>query len=174
MPDAALPVLGLRARNRVALDRFPHFLVEAGAITGLVIEATDDLIVLQMERPVEGAQEWDNQFTITGDEVGPHYPGYQVSTIGDVFHYYFEVLEETHITEQVIAKYKAMRGEIGKFGISHMADRYFPQWQHVDDAGSSGNWHMCKNDEANAFVSSEDLEVIERFLRSFTESFEYI
>jgi hypothetical protein len=175
MADAGLPALGWRVRNHAPLDRYPHFLVEAGAVTGMVIEATDDLIVVQLEQLVEGAEEWDNQFTIPSDEVvGSHFPGVLVTTIGDVFLSYFEVLEETHITPQVIAKYQAMRGEIGKFGISHMAGRYFAQWQHVDDADNPGHWHMCKNDQTNAFVSSEDLEVIERFLRSFGATFEYI
>jgi hypothetical protein len=83
----------------------------------------------------------------------------------------------THITPEVIAKYKAMNagGEIGLFGISQMWNRYMPQWQSVEDAGSLGNWHPFKNDEEKAWVSSPDLEEIERFLQeNFTWKFAYL
>ncbi|HET7444545.1 MAG TPA: hypothetical protein VFJ57_07800 [Solirubrobacterales bacterium] len=55
-----LPAVGARARLRHEIERFPHFLIEAGA-TGTVAEASESLIALRMDDFVPGAEEWDNE-----------------------------------------------------------------------------------------------------------------
>lgn len=64
---ADLPAVGVRARIRQSVERFPHFRVEAGA-EGIVVEATDSLIALRMDEAIPGAEEWDNQLCWTPDD----------------------------------------------------------------------------------------------------------
>jgi hypothetical protein len=63
-----LPAVGSRGRLRRAVDRFPHFVAQAGA-TGAVTEATDSLIALRLDEVLPGAEEWDNEVCWTSDDI---------------------------------------------------------------------------------------------------------
>ncbi|HSS43055.1 MAG TPA: hypothetical protein VLK37_10980 [Solirubrobacterales bacterium] len=63
-----LPAVGSRGRLRRSVDRFPHFVAQAGA-TGTVTEATDSLIALRLDRFLPGAEEWDNEVCWTADDI---------------------------------------------------------------------------------------------------------
>ncbi|HET9154490.1 MAG TPA: hypothetical protein VFN85_10285 [Solirubrobacterales bacterium] len=63
-----LPVTGSRGRLRRSVDRFPHFVAQAGA-TGTVTEATDSLIALRLDELQRGAEEWDNEVCWTSDDI---------------------------------------------------------------------------------------------------------
>jgi len=63
-----LPSLGSRGRLRRSVDRFPHFVAQAGA-TGTVTEATDSLIALRLDESLPGAEEWDNEVCWTSDDI---------------------------------------------------------------------------------------------------------
>jgi hypothetical protein len=43
----------------VELDRHPHFTVPAGA-TGVVAYLDDELLTIQMDKPIPGLEPWDN------------------------------------------------------------------------------------------------------------------
>lgn len=62
-----LPVVGARARLRRRVERFPHFLIEAGAI-GTITMATEKLIAMKMHVLVSGAEEWGNEVCWTPEE----------------------------------------------------------------------------------------------------------
>jgi len=68
VPSKQLPAFGSRGRLRRSVDRFPHFVAQAGA-TGTVTEATDALIALRMDEPLSGAEEWDNEVCWTSDDI---------------------------------------------------------------------------------------------------------
>jgi len=63
-----LPAIGSRARLRRGVDRFPHFVAQAGAM-GTVTEATDSLIALRLDELLSGAEEWDNEVCWTSDDI---------------------------------------------------------------------------------------------------------
>lgn len=63
-----LPAVGSRGRLRRSVDRFPHFVAQAGA-TGTVAEATDSLIALRLDELLPGAEEWDNEVCWTSDDI---------------------------------------------------------------------------------------------------------
>jgi hypothetical protein len=63
-----LPAVGSRGRLRRNVDRFPHFVAQAGA-AGTVTEATDALVALRMDEPLPGAEEWDNEVCWTSDDI---------------------------------------------------------------------------------------------------------
>lgn len=63
----ALPAVGSRGRLRRGVERFPHFVIDAGA-TGTVTVATESLIALRMDDLVAGAEEWDNEVCWTSDD----------------------------------------------------------------------------------------------------------
>lgn len=63
-----LPATGSRGRLRRSVDRFPHFVAQAGA-TGTVTEATDSLIALRLDELLPGAEEWDNEVCWTSDDI---------------------------------------------------------------------------------------------------------
>ena len=63
-----LPPVGSRGRLRRSVDRFPHFVAQAGA-TGTVTEATDSLIALRLDEFLPGAEEWDNEVCWTPDDI---------------------------------------------------------------------------------------------------------
>ncbi len=63
----SLPVVGARARLRRRVERFPHFLVEAGGM-GTITTATEKLIAMKMDLLVSGAEGWDNEVCWTPEE----------------------------------------------------------------------------------------------------------
>jgi hypothetical protein len=66
-PDVqSLPALGARARLRRPVERFPHFVAEAGA-AGTITMAGEDLIAVKLDRGLSGAEEWDNEVCWTPD-----------------------------------------------------------------------------------------------------------
>lgn len=68
VPAEQLPAVGSRGRLRRNVDRFPHFVAQAGA-SGTVTEATDSLIALRMDEALPGADEWDNEVCWTSDDI---------------------------------------------------------------------------------------------------------
>lgn len=50
------------------VERFPHFIARKG-LTGTVLEMSSDLIRVKMDKPLPGAEEWDNEVHWTEDEV---------------------------------------------------------------------------------------------------------
>jgi len=61
------PVVGARVRLLHDVERFPHFVIEAGA-TGAISEASDSLIALKMDEFVPGAEEWANELCWTSED----------------------------------------------------------------------------------------------------------
>lgn len=51
--------MNIKVRLKTAVDRFPHFLAEAG-LTGTLIECTNECATIKMDEPLKGAEEWDN------------------------------------------------------------------------------------------------------------------
>lgn len=54
-----LPTVGERRVLVEDVDRYPHFLADAG-LTGEVVSADEDLIELRLDEDLPGAEEWDN------------------------------------------------------------------------------------------------------------------
>ena len=42
------------------VDRFPHFVARAGS-TGTLVAADREAVMLRMDDPLPGAEEWDNE-----------------------------------------------------------------------------------------------------------------
>jgi hypothetical protein len=59
-----LPKLGDKVRLHSDADRFSNFIIPAGA-TGVVTEVNADIIVIKMDEPFEGGEDWDNSLQIT-------------------------------------------------------------------------------------------------------------
>jgi hypothetical protein len=57
--SAARVAAGARVRLLQPADRYPTFIVPAGAV-GTIREVRPDLVSVQMDDPVAGAEEWDN------------------------------------------------------------------------------------------------------------------
>lgn len=85
-----LPAVGARGRLRQAVDRFPHFVVEAGSM-GTVTLATGSLIALRMDEPLPGAEEWDNEVCWTCDDIAA-----DDQAVADVFCRDVEVVGAQH------------------------------------------------------------------------------
>lgn len=51
---------GTKVRLGRDVERYPHFVAEAG-LTGTVTTFSDDLVVVRLDDPVSGAEEWDNE-----------------------------------------------------------------------------------------------------------------
>jgi hypothetical protein len=56
----SLPAVGARARLRRQVERFPHFVAEAGA-AGTITTASEELIAMKLDRVLPGAEGWDNE-----------------------------------------------------------------------------------------------------------------
>jgi hypothetical protein len=55
-----MPPIGMRVRLVRDVERYPHFIAEAGR-TGVVVDATErSLIAVKMDELLEGSDEWDN------------------------------------------------------------------------------------------------------------------
>lgn len=51
---------GTRVRLTRNVERYPHFVAEAGR-TGTVTTYSDDLVAVRLDDPLSGAEEWENQ-----------------------------------------------------------------------------------------------------------------
>jgi hypothetical protein len=54
-----LPV-GTRVRLSNPVDRYPHFIAEAGSL-GTVASSDADVLAVELDEPLAGAEDWDNQ-----------------------------------------------------------------------------------------------------------------
>jgi hypothetical protein len=80
---------GLRVGNHRWLDRWPNFQLEPGHI-GTIVRADSDMIAVRMHVHMPGAEEWNNEFQLTPDDLGFEYEGGQIfATLEDLFHYFF-------------------------------------------------------------------------------------
>jgi hypothetical protein len=79
-----LPRVGQRVKLGRIVERFPHFSIAAGLV-GTVTEATPDLIALTMDKPISGAEEWDNALCWSADDAA-HYPGSPTGRIAAAFY----------------------------------------------------------------------------------------
>jgi hypothetical protein len=52
--------VGQRIMLRVEVDRYPHFIVNAGEL-GTVVTAQDNLVEVEMDNLIPGAEDWDNR-----------------------------------------------------------------------------------------------------------------
>lgn len=52
--------VGSRVRLVRDVERYPHFVADEGR-TGMVTRLDDDLIAVQLDDPLEGAEEWSNE-----------------------------------------------------------------------------------------------------------------
>lgn len=78
--DPDLPLVGIRARLRRGVERFPHFYVEPG-YEGVVVEATDSLISLRMDNEIPSAGEWDNEVCWTAENAADQ----RLSSVASIF-----------------------------------------------------------------------------------------
>lgn len=83
--------MNIKVRLKAAVDRFPHFLANAG-LTGTLIECTDKCATIKMDEHLNGAEEWDNCI---------HFYGMNGS-VGDQLNECVETLDGTEI--KVITK----------------------------------------------------------------------
>lgn len=51
---------GARVRTLRTIDRFPDFMVAAGA-AGVVVQSNDAILRVRMDATIPGAEEWDNE-----------------------------------------------------------------------------------------------------------------
>ena len=80
---------GLNVENHRWLDRRPNFVLEPGH-TGTIVRADSDMIAVRMHVSMPGAEEWNNEFQLTPDDLGFEYEGGHVfATLEDLFHYFF-------------------------------------------------------------------------------------
>ena len=64
----ARPAEGTRVRLRRDVERYPHFIAEAGR-TGTVTIVEPNLIAVRMDAPLPGAEAWDNEVHWFDDHV---------------------------------------------------------------------------------------------------------
>lgn len=51
---------GTRVRLTREVERYPHFTAEAG-LTGTVTKFDEEVVAVQLDDPVSGAEEWNNE-----------------------------------------------------------------------------------------------------------------
>jgi hypothetical protein len=64
IPVSRLPGIGTRVRLKHAVDRYPHFLADAGMEGSVVHTPSGDpsgTFCVRMDETLEGAEEWDNE-----------------------------------------------------------------------------------------------------------------
>jgi hypothetical protein len=52
--------VGTKVRLRHDVDRYPHFIAPKGA-TGTVTKVDDEVLIVSMDQPISGAEDWDNE-----------------------------------------------------------------------------------------------------------------
>lgn len=52
--------LGRRVRLLRNVERYPHFIADAGLV-GVVSHVDDDVLAVRLEEPLAGAEAWDNE-----------------------------------------------------------------------------------------------------------------
>jgi|GEM_PF-1994302 len=121
----SLPVVGARARLRRRVERFPHFVVEAGAM-GTITTATEALISMKMHVLVSGAEGWDNEVCWTPEEgeaiTGPEATAEQ--QIAAAFHADAEIIGPLRFCDHHRQRYadKVPIAEAGEFLIGDYED----------------------------------------------------
>ena len=53
--------VGTRVRLKHDVDRFPHFIAPAGSLGKLIDVGEPGLVVMQLDKPLPGAEEWRNE-----------------------------------------------------------------------------------------------------------------
>lgn len=78
---------GSRVGQRITLvrvvDRYPHFLVEAGAQGVVVTDSPVGGITARMDDLIPGAEAWDNEILWTPDMMGDEFEAIFKADIGD-------------------------------------------------------------------------------------------
>lgn len=69
--------VGTRVRLTRDVERYPHFVAEAG-MEGTVTEVSEERVAVQLDDPVPGAEEWDNEIHWYKDQ-------FEGETFGEVF-----------------------------------------------------------------------------------------
>lgn len=67
--------VGRRVRTRFEIDRFPDFLVPAGA-TGVIAAAGAGLVAVLLDEPTPGAEPWGNELHFYGGVPGSFWEGF--------------------------------------------------------------------------------------------------
>jgi hypothetical protein len=57
---------GQRVISKCDVDRYPHFVIPEGS-KGTVTSREDHLILVKMDDPIEGMEDWNNELQITDD-----------------------------------------------------------------------------------------------------------
>lgn len=59
--------VGQKVALKADIERYPHFRIPCGW-TGEVVELTDQLVRVKMDRHVDGAESWDNELAFTPED----------------------------------------------------------------------------------------------------------
>lgn len=166
MNDPVVPVEGMRLLNAEPLETWPMAYIPPGATFTLIEWTPGSQFAVQ---PDEQWHDWEGPLVFQeGDLMDDQQNPYSLL---EVFTMYFvpidDARQESAIDLAVIDKYRALQhaGKIRGFAIWNVESipAYFPRWR-----GTEGVWHLFKNDQANRFVKSADLDVVEAFLSNFT------
>ena len=80
---------GLRVRNHRCLARWPDFSLEPGHI-GTIVRADPEMIAVRMDVHMPGAEQWNNEFQLTPDDLNFTFEGGRTfDTLEDLFYYFF-------------------------------------------------------------------------------------
>lgn len=121
----SLPDVGVRARLRRSVERFPHFVAEAGA-AGTITTASEELIAMKLDRVLPGAEGWDNE-VCWNPEVGEAIAGPDVTAeeqIAAAFHADVEIIGPLRFCDHHRQRYaeKVPIPEAGEFLIGDYED----------------------------------------------------
>lgn len=62
-----MPTVGQRVRSKIAIDRFPDFLLDEIGLLGTVIESTEHVIVVKLDEHHDCLDEWENCLNWSAD-----------------------------------------------------------------------------------------------------------
>lgn len=166
MNEAITPEEGMHLLNIEPIETFPQTYIQPGALFTLIDWTPGSQFAVQ---PAVQWHDWTDPLVFQeGDLMDEQSNPYSLL---EVFTMHFIPIEDPQeipaIDQEVIEKYRALQGagKIAGYAIWYAdgISAYFPQWKD-----SEGVWHLFKNDQANRFVRSGDLAVIEAFIRNFT------
>lgn len=81
---------GLRVGNHRCLDCWPCFQLEPGH-SGTIVTADPDFIAVHMDTHMDGAEQWNNEFHLTSEDLGFEYPdGKTFTKLEELFFYFFQ------------------------------------------------------------------------------------
>jgi hypothetical protein len=80
--------VGARVQTITSVDRRPLFEVPPGKF-GTVVRAERDYIAVQVDEPIAGCEEWDNQVRFIPGDCGEYWYATKLDTVEKVFFYHF-------------------------------------------------------------------------------------